>query len=1170
MNMSAGLAALGASRAEVFSVSSILYYLEPAAELGDPLFRFGTYRGIIFPEILALVEADPQLDVTVVLGEALYEEAKRSALVDPRITYAIVPCGVIAIDPVEAYCGRVDEASRAAAIRTLRLTTQGASPELVLAYENASDFLHLVWPAARILHVTFGCFSRAPFPTLAAFDPLGTYGKSFLARHSDRIRAYAPGADELCHLRSFRRTALRLLSSYMPYKREIAHLRQKYRKVVLFPCQVNDHYSVAGTSPYASHAEAVRALAAALPDDWGVLLTMHKYQPAIAGDALRALTQEFPNVEAFENRLDVPDVSQFLAPYVDGVAVVSSSMGFQAALWGVPLLVLGEAHLAPLADCRTPEAFRALLERPGLDPARFDNALCFLIFRYNVAYRTTVFRGERFLAFLNQLHASLLVDPGGADFFFTRSPPVAQIGRDLLESFTEHVLKKSLAGVPLQQDHLSLAISRHKIVSFDLFDTLVDRPFAEPHDAFLAVERRVQSLEGLRKFPFARLRRQAEADVRRPTGGALEITIDDIYDRLADLGGLDDERRSLLLSMEIDLELQICRKKVCVVPYLRLARLVSNGVVVASDFYIGEDFVRRLLEANDIYCDRLLVSATTRVRKHNGGMFKLVADYAREKGAARNEILHIGDNATADLAMAKNAGLWGYLTPSALSNLKRSLIGSTQMRQILTTRSLASSALVGLVASRLYSAAFNQLSPRSVYDGKLFNIGYAAYGPLMLGFSQWVRLETTKRNIIDVFFLARDGKIIKDVYEAACGGGVDQNVHYLKTSRRALRVAALRSASDVFDLAWQNFNSQPFHEYLENRFGFLLTEAHRPLLRAAGLRREAVVSPDHDIGRISKALKLLMPEILASAERERVAYLRYLDEIGFLSAARAGTVAVVDIGYSGSIQLGLEALVPEAKIEGFYLLTHEVGSRDFGSSRFHGYLSNLDDHLNGFRHPLNNHVFLLETGFSSLEGSLVKMEIADGAARGVFLEAASEASRVRLLTDLHRGALAFARDFEARLGGVEREHICLAPALAASQILQFAEKPTAADAACFIGCEVENVFGGGSVSLIEPNHAPLGGRDLVDHLVRASAWKAGARCVYASGEAPPPAKKPPKAAPIKIQRGNRKLAKLAHNPWLFFNDSKRPALRGARHLFGDHAIGTVGAALVKGVMRRLV
>ena len=87
-------------------------------------------------------------------------------------------------------------------------------------------------------------------------------------------------------------------------------------------------------------------------------------------------------------------------------------------------------------------------------------------------------------------------------------------------------------------------IDSHEIISFDIFDTLLLRPYVKPTDLFLHLEK----LEELKGFAQARI--EAERKARKTHSHLEDITIDEIYNEITD-------KYKYLKQKEMDLEMQV-------------------------------------------------------------------------------------------------------------------------------------------------------------------------------------------------------------------------------------------------------------------------------------------------------------------------------------------------------------------------------------------------------------------------------------------------------------------------------------------------------------------------------------------------------------------------------------------------------------------------------------
>ena len=92
----------------------------------------------------------------------------------------------------------------------------------------------------------------------------------------------------------------------------------------------------------------------------------------------------------------------------------------------------------------------------------------------------------------------------------------------------------------------------YDIISFDIFDTLILRPFARPDDLFMIVGNRLGVPE------FYRIRKEAEEKARNIASiinGIREVTIHDIYKIIEDRSGIPAEKG---IQVEFEVELEYC------------------------------------------------------------------------------------------------------------------------------------------------------------------------------------------------------------------------------------------------------------------------------------------------------------------------------------------------------------------------------------------------------------------------------------------------------------------------------------------------------------------------------------------------------------------------------------------------------------------------------------
>ena len=177
---------------------------------------------------------------------------------------------------------------------------------------------------------------------------------------------------------------------------------------------------------------------------------------------------------------------------------------------------------------------------------------------------------------------------------------------------------------------------------------------------------------------------------------------------------------------------------------------------------------------------------------------------------------------------------------------------------------------------------------------------------------------------------------------------------------------------------------------------------------------------------------------------------------------------------------------------------------------------------------------------------------------------------------IHDGVNAFICDVKQRFGKRINEFE-LSAIVASRLLLAFAEHPSQKDAALFLNLEVENLFGGGSVKLINTvpgNQKP--DAQQIEELIKTSHWKPGAKAFYKQSNAPKPVTKPPQN-PLKPEinlhstpeaRQQAKHNKLIRNPYQFFADSQKPLASSMKYLFKqDTALGRLNTKILRAIVK---
>lgn len=198
-------------------------------------------------------------------------------------------------------------------------------------------------------------------------------------------------------------------------------------------------------------------------------------------------------------------------------------------------------------------------------------------------------------------------------------------------------------------------IDKNEVISFDIFDTLMERTVLSPLDVFLIVGQ--TGLGETEAVKFLIDRKQAERTARKkaPNG---EVTLDEIY---ACLPAEYESERENLKQVEIQTELNCCKKKNSMMEIYKYAIASGKDVYLISDMYLSLDTIKMLLNKCEIAgYKKCYVSCEKRCNKISGVLFETVMN---ENRINSSNLLHIGDSFTADFRGAKRARIQALLIP---------------------------------------------------------------------------------------------------------------------------------------------------------------------------------------------------------------------------------------------------------------------------------------------------------------------------------------------------------------------------------------------------------------------------------------------------------------------------------------------------------------------------
>lgn len=429
----------------------------------------------------------------------------------------------------------------------------------------------------------------------------------------------------------------------------------------------------------------------------------------------------------------------------------------------------------------------------------------------------------------------------------------------------------------------SILDERIAIVSFDIFDTLVTRPFLSPSDMFFLLDNDFKDLEGqFRLQNFHDIRIESEALARAAKSDKEDVGLKQIYYFMQKEFFVKKSVADQMLSKELEYEIRYCSQRKTAKELYDFAVRNGKKIIITSDMYLPVKTLEAILE-NCGYkgYHKLYVSSHHGTMKATQNLYKHIT---ADLGVAPKSVFHIGDNYESDVIAASGAG-WG-----AMHFPKATMVWGSAFERIFGDDAAYAQGHLGitvayaLAANIYFDNPYRSFDKESLYNKSPYFVGFFALGLSLLGFTQWMTEDMKTKGISTIVFLGRDGYLPMRVFEMFIQKiGTSTKIHYLHTSRKATIPLALFSQMNVSDI--KTFNH---HGKMND-----------------GIRTSLKPYINDGTGKINyKKLDALRTAFSAT-------YRAYFDK----------NVAVMDIGYSGRPEQ-LFAYLFKVPLETYFMYSH--------------------------------------------------------------------------------------------------------------------------------------------------------------------------------------------------------------------------------------------------------
>ena len=561
---------------------------------------------------------------------------------------------------------------------------------------------------------------------------------------------------------------------------------------------------------------------------------------------------------------------------------------------------------------------------------------------------------------------------------------------------------------------------RYQVISFDVFDTLVERALEKPEDLFQLLNPVFDEVtESHHIVGFSELRIAGEALARRKAAEAgdaapEDISLEEIYREIADTYHLSDFCAQRMCEAEKDMERWLCTARPAGRELYELALSMGKTVILISDMYLDENTVRSILHNNKYTgFKRLYLSSTFGLLKYTGNLFEtalmdLCVDPAK--------MLHIGDNTRTDVDAPRKLGIAAMLLPNprdafngeteGVKTNRLSQAGDLAMKSFGVTgaHGIAYGAMQQLVANRFFDNGYASFNPDTDWNASPSLVGYYAVGMHLLGVAHWLLEEAALRGHRDIYFLARDGYLLQQAVELLNRYEMKPiRTHEMQASRKCLMPAILATPQDLFAIPVVYRHHSP--DTITELLGFCFQDGALSKLQEAA---EKVGLPWQERFSTQEDLHRFLSHFLETGydSEKHANALKVLGK--YYEPLCTPDAAVFDMGYSGRL---LSALGVACGKPVFAYYIHNDGNKcmqlqkrsGFGLSTFYS----IPPAMSGM---LREHLL------SSLTPACIAIREQDGQPVPVFETTKPGYSTVFVVETIQRAALEMVRDYSERFG----------------------------------------------------------------------------------------------------------------------------------------------------------
>lgn len=451
-------------------------------------------------------------------------------------------------------------------------------------------------------------------------------------------------------------------------------------------------------------------------------------------------------------------------------------------------------------------------------------------------------------------------------------------------------------------EDLKKRIAEAEVVSFDIFDTLIHRPFLRPIDLFSQLEHSM-NMPGFAK---ARIEAEKEARSKCPDG---ETSLSEIYAQL-------DKKYSHFEKLEENLEVKSCIRNEEIGKLYDYARNIGKTIIIVSDMYLPKRVIEKILKScGYTHYNKLFLSNDIGFQKINT-LFPFVL---KEMNCQAHTVFHIGDNHIGDVEIPDSFGIsTHHFVPSHERFMKENsfewpirVYGDTKQN-------------IDPYVSVAYSVVSKFLGTKGKVDNIFYNLGAKVVWPTAVIFCGWVYNIAKYKNVKNIYFLSRDGFLFKKIFDVIYKNDKSVKTHSLYVSRRSIAVPYEIANRGNIDLLLYGLDSSKEYD-LDTLWSILdINDADVHDKFYNYFYKKSADRSQYNVSDIREFLSIFINDIKEFFRKELNLAYKYVEQEGLFE----NDSVIVDVGWGGTMQRTLQNISydqgKDKNIIGAYLGTNET------------------------------------------------------------------------------------------------------------------------------------------------------------------------------------------------------------------------------------------------------